>query len=139
MIRPEENPDALSAGVEPHPLLAPCLKGLAKFSHLLDLDFMGDLMNHLKVLASGSSNSGNTSEKCPKCLSVSERLQCCIVAFKVMRINLEALNVDLQDFLVHLYNLIFEYMPGRFVLKYNIPKLIFFCHMTCMFLFQKMY
>ncbi|XP_057435299.1 nucleolar complex-associated protein 3 [Lotus japonicus] len=113
VARPEENPDALSAGVEPHPLLAPCLKGLAKFSHLLDLDFMGDLMNHLKVLASGSSNSGNTSEKCPKCLSVSERLQCCIVAFKVMRINLEALNVDLQDFLVHLYNLIVEYRPGR--------------------------
>lgn len=105
--------------MEPHPLLAPCLKGLAKFSHLLDVDFMGDLMNHLKILASGSSNSGNNSVKGPKCLTVSERLQCCIVAFKVMKTNLDALNVDLQDFFVHLYNLVLEYRPGRFALKYT--------------------
>ncbi|KHN05733.1 Nucleolar complex protein 3 like [Glycine soja] len=111
--RPEANAGALSAAVEPLPLLAPCLKGLAKFSHLIDLDFMGDLMNHLRVLASGSSNSGNTSDKCSKCLTVSERLQCCIVAFKVMRNNLDALNVDLQDFFLHLYNLVLEYRPGR--------------------------
>ncbi|KAL9296701.1 hypothetical protein ACSQ67_022597 [Phaseolus vulgaris] len=120
--RPEANAEALSAAVEPLPLLAPCLKGLAKFSHLIDLDFMDDLMNHLKVLASGSSNSGNTSVKCSKCLTVSERLQCCIVAFRVMRNNLHALNVDLQDFFMHLYNLVLEYRPGRFVLKYNILK-----------------
>ncbi|KAK7262342.1 hypothetical protein RJT34_29910 [Clitoria ternatea] len=111
--RPEANPGLLSASVESFPLLAPCLNGLAKFSHLIDLDFMGDLMNHLKVLASGSSNSGNSSDKCSKCLTVSERLQCCIVAFKVMRNNLDALNVDLQDFFVHLYNLVLEYRPGR--------------------------
>ncbi|KAK6645744.1 hypothetical protein PHAVU_L001854 [Phaseolus vulgaris] len=112
-VRPEANAGALSTAVEPLPLLAPCLKGLAKFSHLIDLDFMGDLMNHLKALASGSSYSGNTSDKCSKCLTVSERLQCCIVAFKVMRNNLDALNVDLQDFFIHLYNLVLEYNPGR--------------------------
>ncbi|KAE9620820.1 hypothetical protein Lal_00019209 [Lupinus albus] len=110
---PEANSGALSTAVEPHPLLAPCLKGLGKFAHLIDLDFMGDLMKHLKILASGSSNPGSTSENGSKCLTVSERLQCCIVAFKVMRNNLEALNVDLQDFFVHLYNLIVEYRPGR--------------------------
>ena len=122
MLRPEANTGALSSAVELLPLLAPCLKGLAKFSHLIDLDFMGDLMNHLRVLASGSSNSGNTSDKCSKCLTVSERLQCCIVAFKVMRNNLDALNVDLQDFFLHLYNLVLEYRPGRFALKSNILK-----------------
>ncbi|KAL4294798.1 hypothetical protein HN51_045618 [Arachis hypogaea] len=110
--RPEVNTGASSA-VESHPLFAPCLKGLGKFSHLIDLDFMGDLMNHLKVLASDGSNSGNSSEKCPKFLTVTERLQCCIVAFKVMRNNLDALIVDLQDFFVHLYSLILEYRPGR--------------------------
>ncbi|CAL0328831.1 unnamed protein product [Lupinus luteus] len=110
---PEANSGALSTAVEPHPLLASCLKGLGKFAHLIDLDFMGDLMNHLKILASGSSNSGSTSENGSKSLTVSERLHCCIVAFKVMRNNLEALNVDLQDFSVHLYNLIVEYRPGR--------------------------
>ncbi|XP_054814559.1 nucleolar complex-associated protein 3 [Prosopis cineraria] len=113
VIRPEANSGTSSDAVVSHPLLAPCLKGLGKFSHLIDLDFMDDLMIHLKKLASGSSNSSNTSEKVPKCLTVSERLQCCIVAFKVMRNNLDALNVDLQDFFVHLYNLLLEYKPGR--------------------------
>ncbi|KAJ6413405.1 hypothetical protein OIU84_006243 [Salix udensis] len=70
-------------------------------------------MNYLKKLAGGGSNSDNSSEKCAKGLTVSERLQCCIVAFKVMRSNLDALNVDLQGFFVQLYNLILEYRPGR--------------------------
>uniref|UniRef100_A0A6N2LYN4 Nucleolar complex protein 3 homolog n=2 Tax=Salix viminalis TaxID=40686 RepID=A0A6N2LYN4_SALVM len=96
-----------------HPLLAPCLNGLGKFTHFIDLDYMGDLMNYLKKLAGGGSNSDNSSEKCAKGLTVSERLQCCIVAFKVMRSNLDALNVDLQGFFVQLYNLILEYRPGR--------------------------
>ncbi|KAF9682064.1 hypothetical protein SADUNF_Sadunf05G0069500 [Salix dunnii] len=96
-----------------HPLLAPCLNGLGKFTHFIDLDYMGDLMNYLKKLAAGGSSSDNSSEKCAKVLTVSERLQCCIVAFKVMRSNLDALNVDLQGFFVQLYNLILEYRPGR--------------------------
>ncbi|KAJ8750448.1 hypothetical protein K2173_015587 [Erythroxylum novogranatense] len=95
-----------------HPLLTPCLNGLGKFSHLIDLDYIGDLMNYLKKLASGGDSS-DSSEKCLTRLTVSERLQCCIAAFKVMRSNLDALNVDLQDFFVHLYNIILEYRPGR--------------------------
>ncbi|KAJ6996868.1 nucleolar complex protein 3 [Populus alba x Populus x berolinensis] len=96
-----------------HPLLAPCLNGLGKFTHFIDLDYIGDLMNYLKKLAGGGSSPDNSSEKCAKGLTVSERLQCCIVAFKVMRSNLDALNVDLQGFFVQLYNLILEYRPGR--------------------------
>lgn len=76
---------------------------------------MGDLMNFLRKLASGGSNLGNSSQKDFNSFNVSERLQCCIVAFKVMRSNLDALNVDLQDFFVQLYNLILEYKPGRLV------------------------
>ncbi|KAK3042631.1 hypothetical protein RJ639_000883 [Escallonia herrerae] len=94
------------------PLLAPCLNGIAKFSHLIDLDFMADLMSYLRRLAGGGSYADG-SENCSKRLTVSERLRCCIVAFKVMRNNLDALNVDLQDFFVQLYNLILEYRPGR--------------------------
>jgi nucleolar complex protein 3 len=96
----------------PHPLLAPCLNGLGKFCHLIDLDFIGDLMDYLKKLAAGNNNPLN-SEKVPQCLTVTERIQCCIVAFKVMKGNLDALNVDLQDFFVQLYNVILEYRPGR--------------------------
>lgn len=91
-----------------HPLLAPCLEGLGKFSHFIDLDFMGELISCLKKLSGYSDRQDETT------LSVSERMQCCIVAFKVWRSNLEALNVDLQDFFVQFYNLILEYRPDRF-------------------------
>ncbi|KAG1327463.1 hypothetical protein COCNU_01G013970 [Cocos nucifera] len=102
-----------------HPLLASCLNGLGKFSHLIDLDFMGDLMGCLKKLAGYSDYfEGSSSESY---WSVSERLQCCIVAFKVMKNNLDALNVDLQEFFVQLYNLILEYRPDR--LDSNSPVL----------------
>ncbi|KAJ6819599.1 nucleolar complex protein 3-like protein [Iris pallida] len=100
----------MSGGFGTHPLLAPCLNGLGKFSHLIDLDFMGDLMTCLKRLAGYSENHDGPPQNC---LSVSERFQCCIVAFRVMRNNLDALNVDLQEFFVQLYNLMLEYRPGR--------------------------
>lgn len=114
LLSPEPN-----ASPGSHPLLAPCLRGLGKFSHLIDLDFMGDLINYLRRLASGDNSSDNTSGKN---LSISERLQCCIVAFKVMKSNLDALNVDLQDFFVQLYNIILEYRPGRSVLRLGYSK-----------------
>ncbi|CAL4914952.1 unnamed protein product [Urochloa decumbens] len=94
-----------------HPLLAPCLEGLGKFSHLIDLDFMGELIACLKKLSGYSDRQDEVPHD--NKLSVSERMQCCIVAFKVWRSNLEALNVDLQDFFVQLYNLILEYRPDR--------------------------
>ncbi|KAF8037855.1 hypothetical protein BT93_B0637 [Corymbia citriodora subsp. variegata] len=109
-IAPRPNGDTGTTHVtEAHPLLGPCLDGLGKFSHLIDLDYMGDLMDYLKKLAC----SGGKSDSSGKCLTVSERLRCCIIAFKVMRNNLDALNVDLQDFFIQLYNLILEYRPGR--------------------------
>ncbi|KAL0009166.1 hypothetical protein SO802_010668 [Lithocarpus litseifolius] len=109
----EEIANSDSGASGSHPLLSPCLKGLGKFSHLIDLDFMGDLMIYLRKLASGSGNSGNCSQKNSKYLTVSERLQCCIIAFRVMRSNLDALNVDLHEFFVQLYNIMLEYSPGR--------------------------
>ncbi|KAF3333623.1 nucleolar complex protein 3 [Carex littledalei] len=101
-----------------HPLLAPCLDGLGKFSHLIDLDFMADLMSCLKQLSGFSSGTylqtkTSDSSRSNNGLTVSERLQCCIVAFKIMKSNLDALNVDLQDFFVQLYNLLLEYRPHR--------------------------
>ncbi|KAL6546976.1 hypothetical protein OROMI_022697 [Orobanche minor] len=95
-----------------HPLLAPCLDGIGKFSHLIDLDFMADLMNSLRKLAGSGRVLEDASEN-PSQLTMSERLHCCVVAFKVMKNNLDALNVDLHDFFVQFYNLILEYRPGR--------------------------
>lgn len=90
----------------------PQMEGLGKFSHLIDLDFMGELTACLKKLSGYTDHHSGTVHD--NTLSVSERLQCCIVAFKVWRSNLEALNVDLQDFFVQLFNLILEYRPDRF-------------------------
>ncbi|CAK7355459.1 unnamed protein product [Dovyalis caffra] len=109
----EANGNLVADASGAYPLLAPCLNGLGKFSHFIDLDYIGDLMSYLKKLATGGGSSDSSSEKCAKGLTISERLQCCIVAFKVMRSNLDALNVDLQGFFVQLYNLILEYRPGR--------------------------
>ncbi|XVF03510.1 hypothetical protein REPUB_Repub05bG0001100 [Reevesia pubescens] len=69
-------------------------------------------MNYLKRLAARGSNSDSSAQRL-KNLTVSERFHCCIVAFKVMKSNLDALNVDLQDFFVQLYNLVLEYRLGR--------------------------
>lgn len=71
---------------------------------------MSDLMGCLKKLASSGDCDSNGIN-----LKVSERMQCCIVAFKVMRNNFDALNVDLQDFFIQLYNLLLEYRPQRYV------------------------
>lgn len=120
----EANGNLVAGASGAHPLLTPCLNGLGKFSHLIDLDYIGDLMNYLKKLASGSISTDSSSETCLKSLTVSERLQCCIVAFKVMRSNFDALNVDLQGFFVQLYNLVLEYKPGRFVLHMHRVKLL---------------
>lgn len=109
--RSKVNAVAATGASGAYPLLGSCLNGLGKFSHLIDLDFMGDLMGCLKKLAGfGDHFDGSSSQSC---LSVSERLQCCIVAFRVMRNNLDALNVDLQEFFVQLYNLLLEYKPDR--------------------------
>ncbi|PHT50683.1 hypothetical protein CQW23_10430 [Capsicum baccatum] len=71
-----------------HPLLTPCLHGIVKFCQLIDLDFMSDLMNYLRKLARSGNDSDGSSKDVSACLTVSERLQCCIVAFRVMRNNL---------------------------------------------------
>ncbi|KAL3746308.1 hypothetical protein ACJRO7_015289 [Eucalyptus globulus] len=103
-IVPRPNGDTGTTHVtEAHPLLGPCLDGLGKFSHLIDLDY-------LKKLACSDGKSDSSG----KCMTFGmSQLRCCIIAFKVMRNNLDALNVDLQDFFVQLYNLILEYRPGR--------------------------
>ncbi|KAL8461920.1 hypothetical protein ACS0TY_033118 [Phlomoides rotata] len=112
-IQPSSEASPVSGASRSHPLLDPCLNGIGKFSHLIDLDFMADLMHCLRKLAGNGSKLGDSSGKASCQLSVSERLRCCIVAFKVMKNNLDALNIDLQEFFVQFYNLILEYRPGR--------------------------
>ncbi|EFJ11960.1 hypothetical protein SELMODRAFT_125068, partial [Selaginella moellendorffii] len=83
-----------------HPLLGTCLQGLLKFSHLISVDFLGDLLAVLRKLAEGKS-------------SVEERLQCCVAAFRIMKANLDALTVDLKEFYVHFYDVLLHLYPDR--------------------------
>ncbi|MCO5601786.1 hypothetical protein L7F22_055911 [Adiantum nelumboides] len=104
--RNSESAKATLAVYGPRPLLGPCLDGLAKFSHLVSVDFMADLLALLKRLAGGigPSSGGEVQDANP--LSFTDRLHCCVVAFKIVRSNLDALNIDLRDFFVALYNLL---------------------------------
>jgi nucleolar complex protein 3 len=64
--------------------------------HLIDLVFLSELITCLKKLPGYINHRGEL-------ISLSEHLQCCIVAFKVLRINFDALNVDLQGYFVQLF------------------------------------
>ncbi|KAH9308919.1 hypothetical protein KI387_036830, partial [Taxus chinensis] len=104
----------LDFGFGQHPLLEPCLDGLGKFSHLISVDFMGDLLCFLKKLAAGNGASKTSNGTVNQLeLTVPERLRCCTVAFKIVRSNLDALNIDLREFFVQLYNILLDCKPER--------------------------
>jgi len=112
------NGEHIHHGFGLRPLLVPCLDGLGKFSHLINVDFMGDLLAYLQKLAAGDSTSKTRSGTCLQLkLTVPERLKCCIVAFKIVRSNLDALNIDLREFFVQLYNILLDSEPERFYLE----------------------
>ncbi|KAJ7522542.1 hypothetical protein O6H91_18G016100 [Diphasiastrum complanatum] len=92
-----------------HPLLGVSLEGLTKFTQLISVEYLGDLLRLLCKLVGGSDSV--TQQECQSNLNLEERLHCCIVAFKIVRNNLGALNVDLREFYVHFYNLLLEYKP----------------------------
>ncbi|CAM6103085.1 unnamed protein product [Calypogeia fissa] len=110
-LEPERAPK-LNGNVEPlrkhplgpRPLLRSCLEGLARFSHLISVDFMADLLRVLQVLAKG----GKEADDSEGTVSVWERLQCCTVAFKIVRINMDALNIDLREFYTLFYKLLID-------------------------------
>lgn len=108
------NGEHMHHGFGLRPLLVPCLDGLGKFSHLINVEFMGDLLTYLQKLAAGDSTLKTRSGTCLHLkLTVPERLRCCIVAFKIVRSNLDALNIDLREFFVQLYNLLLDCEPER--------------------------
>eukprot|EP00850_Spirogloea_muscicola_P014235 SM000101S09233 [mRNA] locus=s101:66158:69988:+ [translate_table: standard] len=102
-----------AAKLGPRPLLAATLHGLTRFSHLVSVDFMADLLEVLRKLSAGrdevEGKAGDGSAALPgSLLTVAEQLGCCIVAFKIVQSNLGALNIDLRDFYVRLYVLLLD-------------------------------
>lgn len=96
-----------SERTKPRPLLLASLVGLGKFSHLISVDFMGDIMRVLEGLAGPETvEEGSSGVLLP--LTVAERLACICCAMTVLRANLDALTVDLQGFHLRFLRLLWE-------------------------------
>lgn len=82
------------------PLLSPVLEGLAKFAHLINVDFFSDLMAALHDLL----NNGE--------LSLRETLNCVLTAIKILSGQGEALNIDPRGFYNTLYTKLLQVHVG---------------------------
>ncbi|KAG8927676.1 hypothetical protein FRC02_007929 [Tulasnella sp. 418] len=104
----------------PTPLLPGALEGLSRFAHLVNIDFFGDLLSVLKDLVQRSnehsaeaamvSDEDNQPEEqaLPDSEHLRHRLLCILTAFELLSGQGEALNIDLKDFINHLYAIILE-------------------------------
>ena len=86
-------------------LLPAALRGVSKYSHLVNIDFFKDLMQVIKGLI--SREEGQTYEDPAQDeASTTRRLLCVITAFELLKGQGEALNLDLTDFITSLYSII---------------------------------
>ncbi|NXG49950.1 NOC3L protein, partial [Psilopogon haemacephalus] len=83
------------------PLLPAVLEGLAKFAHLINVEFFDDLLIVLhSLIASGG-------------LSYRESLHCILSAFYILSGQGDVLNIDPMKFYTHLYRTLFSLHAGR--------------------------
>ncbi|KAI9249766.1 nucleolar complex-associated protein-domain-containing protein [Phascolomyces articulosus] len=87
------------------PLLPAVLQGLAKFAHLISVDFFDDLLNALKIVLESldHKSSGGTAGA-----GTRKRLLCIITAFELLSGQGEALNYDLKAYYSELYGILYE-------------------------------
>ncbi|KAF8540859.1 nucleolar complex-associated protein-domain-containing protein [Trichophaea hybrida] len=90
----------------PPGLIAATLEGLAKFAHLINLDFFGDLLVALKeLIAEAEAELENETSSSESPNATREALLCVITAFALLQGQGEKmLNVDLKFFTSHLYS-----------------------------------
>ncbi|KAF9210061.1 hypothetical protein BGZ49_006818 [Haplosporangium sp. Z 27] len=82
-------------------LLPAVLEGLAKFAHLINVDFFTDLIEVLKKIMVGSSDSQNFDPYNPA--NRRTQLLCVVTAFQLLQGQGEALNIDLKAFYIEFY------------------------------------
>ncbi|KAL4265268.1 Nucleolar complex-associated protein 3 [Pleurotus pulmonarius] len=92
----------------PTPLLPSALRGIAKFAHLVNIDFFKDLMQVLKNLILRDHGEESFGVPDPSSArvdfhNIQHRLLCIITAFELLSGQGEALNLDLSDFVSCLY------------------------------------
>ena len=84
-------------------MLSSVLEGLARFAHLINVDFFNDLLNVLKQISLDQYNAylqGNTDSAYR---GTKNALHCIIAAFQLLSGQGEALNIDLKDFYTSMY------------------------------------
>lgn len=82
-------------------LLSSALEGLAKFSHLINMDFFSDLVNTLDYLMAHSE------------LGYKEQLHCIQTVFTILSGQGEVLNIDPIRFYTHLYKILLDVNSGK--------------------------
>ncbi|KAJ7219237.1 nucleolar complex-associated protein-domain-containing protein [Mycena pura] len=90
----------------PTPLLPTALQGISKYAHLVNIDFFKDLLKVLKELIAREVDEDEGACEANTNRDVLHRLQCIVTAFQLLSGQGEALNIDLSDFISHLYALI---------------------------------
>ncbi|KAG0170744.1 hypothetical protein DFQ28_003874 [Apophysomyces sp. BC1034] len=86
-------------------LLPAVLQGLARFAHLINVDFFNDLLDALKEVMRGIEDSYETSRKNA---NTRKRLLCIITAFQLLSGQGEALNYDLKEFYQDIYSILLK-------------------------------
>ncbi|KAF9426955.1 hypothetical protein BGZ94_005726, partial [Podila epigama] len=83
------------------PLLPAVLEGLAKFAHLINVDFFTDLLEVLKKIMVGGPDSEHFDTYTPA--NRRTQLLCIVCAFQLLQGQGEALNIDLKAFYKEFY------------------------------------
>ncbi|CAE6414056.1 unnamed protein product [Rhizoctonia solani] len=97
---------------KPTPLLPAALEGISRYAHMVNVDFFKDLLQVLKELIERGHFHEEEEEEEAGHVSVQgsevlrQRLLCISTAFELLSGQGEALNIDLNDFVQHLYSLI---------------------------------
>jgi nucleolar complex protein 3 len=82
------------------PLLPAVLEGLAVFSHLINIDLLSNLLDVLKELILKNQ------------LSVASSMHCIVTAFQTLKLQGDALDIDLKEFYAHFYGLLIPIMTS---------------------------
>jgi nucleolar complex protein 3 len=95
------------------PLLPAALEGISRFAHLVNIDFFRDLLKVLRRVIADQFEDDDTEEQAEIAsdpvgagLRVRIRLLGIVTAFDLLSGQGEALNIDLSDFINHLYILL---------------------------------
>ncbi|KZS99298.1 nucleolar complex-associated protein 3 [Sistotremastrum niveocremeum HHB9708] len=93
-------------------LLPPALEGISKFAHLVNVDFFKDLLATLREIITRlreRETNGSESENVDNTAALRLQLLCVATASELLSGQGEALNIDLDDFVNHLYTLIIPF------------------------------